>query len=129
MKKYNNTVLFALLMMTPVLGIAQEAAADPRIALVSNIGGWVAIAAGLAIGLAAIGGTLAQGKAAAAALDGMARNPSAAGKVLVPMILSLAFIESLVIFSFMNSNSLKGLIENTLLTLGQYSRIVLILYI
>ncbi len=57
------------------------------------------LAAGLAIGLAAFGGSLGQGKAAAAALEGIARNPNAAGEIRTPMILGLALIESLVIYA------------------------------
>jgi len=45
-------------------------------------------------------GTLSQSRAAAAALEGIARNPQAADKVQTPLILSLALMESLVIFSF-----------------------------
>ncbi len=59
-----------------------------------------AIAAAIAISVAAFGGALGQGRAAAAALEGIARNPSASGKLLVPMILGLALIESLVIYAF-----------------------------
>lgn len=58
----------------------------------------IAISAGLAIGLSAIGGSLGQGKAVAAALEGIARNPGAAGKIVTPMIIGLAMIESLVIY-------------------------------
>ena len=57
------------------------------------------LAMALAIGLAAMGGGLGQGRAVAAALEGICRNPNSAGKVLVPMLLGLAFVESLVIFS------------------------------
>ncbi|MBA2664575.1 MAG: ATP synthase F0 subunit C [Bradymonadaceae bacterium] len=60
----------------------------------------LALAAGLAIGIAALGGSLGQGRAAAAALEGIARNPGAAGKLLTPLILGLALIESLVIYAF-----------------------------
>ena len=60
----------------------------------------LAIAAGLGIGLAAFGGALGQGRAAAAALEGIARNPGASGKLLTPLILGLALIESLVIYAF-----------------------------
>ncbi|MGE4232117.1 MAG: ATP synthase F0 subunit C [Bacteriovoracia bacterium] len=61
---------------------------------------YASLAAGLAIGIAAFGGALGQGKAAAAALDGIARNPSASGKIFVPMIIGLALIESLVLYAF-----------------------------
>ena len=61
---------------------------------------YVALGAGFAIGLAALGGTLAQGNAAKAALEGVARNPETAGTVRTLMILGLALIESLVLFGF-----------------------------
>jgi F-type H+-transporting ATPase subunit c len=60
--------------------------------------GFIALGAAFAIGLAAFGGGLGQGRAAAAALDGIARNPQASGKIFVPMIVGLALIESLVIY-------------------------------
>ncbi|HEX7841233.1 MAG TPA: ATP synthase F0 subunit C [Kofleriaceae bacterium] len=61
--------------------------------------GLIAMAAGLGIGIAALGGGIGQGRAAAAALDGIARNPGAAGQIRGPMILGLALIESLVIYA------------------------------
>lgn len=60
----------------------------------------LALGAGLGLGIAAFGGTVGQGKAAQAALEGIARNPEAGGKMFVPMILCLVFIESLVLFTF-----------------------------
>ncbi len=51
-----------------------------------------------ALGLAVFGGTAAQSRAAAVALEGIARNPGAADKLQTPMILGLALMESLVIF-------------------------------
>ena len=53
-----------------------------------------------AVALAAFGGTRAQSGAASVALEGIARNPSAADKIMTPMILGLALMESLVIFTF-----------------------------
>lgn len=58
-----------------------------------------AFAAYLGLGLAALGCALGQGKVAAAALEGMARNPQAADKIFVPLLLSLAFIEALGIYA------------------------------
>jgi len=69
---------------------------------------FVALAAGLAIGIAAFGGALGQGRAAAAALEGIARNPGAADKLFVPMILGLALIESLVIYALLIAFPLVG---------------------
>ena len=65
----------------------------------STADGVALLAGGLAIGIAAVGGALGQGRAAAAALDGIARNPGAADKLFTPMILGLALIESLVIYA------------------------------
>ncbi|MBP5719227.1 MAG: hypothetical protein J6X53_09705, partial [Abditibacteriota bacterium] len=55
----------------------------------------LAIAIGLGLPIAVIGGALAQGKAAAAALEGIARQPEAGASIQTAMIISLALIESL----------------------------------
>jgi F-type H+-transporting ATPase subunit c len=68
----------------------------------------LAIGAGLAIGLGVLGGTLGQGRAAAAALEGISRNPGAASRIQTPMILGLALIESLVLFAFVIAFLLQG---------------------
>ena len=70
--------------------------------------GWGALAAGLGLGLAALGGALGQGRAAAAALDGIARNPNASDKIFQPMIIGLALIESLVIYALIISYLLQA---------------------
>ena len=62
--------------------------------------GMKAVGAGLAIGLAALGCGMGQGRTAGAALEGMARNPQAAGSLFTPMIIGLALIESLCILAF-----------------------------
>jgi F-type H+-transporting ATPase subunit c len=43
---------------------------------------------------------MAQGRATAAALEGISRNPGAAARIQTPMILGLALIESLVLLGF-----------------------------
>jgi F-type H+-transporting ATPase subunit c len=45
---------------------------------------------------------LGQGKAIAASAEGMARNPGAAGAIRITMLLGLAFIESLALFTFIS---------------------------
>lgn len=70
--------------------------------------GLFAIAAAIAIALPAMGGALGQGRAAAAALEGIARNPGASGKIFVPMILGMALIESLVLFGLIIAFMLSG---------------------
>ena len=80
--------------------------------------GWamlgIGLGAGLAIGLAALGGGMGQGRAAAAALEGMARNPSASGKLFTPFIIGLALIESLVIYALVIAFMLQGYIGTIL---------------
>ncbi len=70
--------------------------------------GWIALAAGLGIALAAFDGALGQARAASTALEGIARNPGAADKVFTPMILGLALIESLVIYALIIAFLLLG---------------------
>ena len=72
---------------------------------------WIAIAAGIGMAVAAFGGALGQGRTAATALDGIARNPGAADKLFTPMILGLALIESLVIYSLLISFLLQSKIH------------------
>lgn len=52
----------------------------------------------IALGLTALGGTLGQSRAVSVALEGIGRNPNAKDKIQTPMILGLAFMESLVLF-------------------------------
>ena len=82
------------------IALAAEEAAAP---LDPSVKQMIAIAAGFGIAIAAFGGALGQGRGVAAALDGIARNPGASGKIFAPMIIGLALIESLVIYAFVVS--------------------------
>lgn len=57
----------------------------------------VAIVVGIA--LAAVGGALSQGRIITGAAKGIADNEKAAGRIMIPMVVGLAFIESLVIYA------------------------------
>src|SRR5215471_2897393 len=94
------------IMMISAVAFAQNA--DAATVAKSEIAKWAALGGGLGIGIAAFGGALGQGRAAAAALDGIARNPSASDKLFTPMILGLALIESLVIYSLVISFMILG---------------------
>jgi F-type H+-transporting ATPase subunit c len=61
------------------------------------------IGAGIAIGLAVLGGGVGQGLAARGMLESVSRNPQAAGKLNAPFYVGLAFIESLALFAFVVS--------------------------
>lgn len=70
--------------------------------------GYVGLGAGLAVGLAALGSGLGQGRLGGSAMEGMARNPQAGGDIRTSMLLGMAFPESLVIFAFAISFLLLG---------------------
>lgn len=68
----------------------------------------IAIGVGLGIGLAVLGAGIGQGMAANGAVNGIARQPEAAGKIQTVMIIGLALIESLVILTFVIVNGMAG---------------------
>lgn len=68
----------------------------------------IALGAGLAISVSALGGGIGQGLAVKAALEGIARNPNASDKIFTPMIVGLALIESLVIYGLVIAFILQG---------------------
>lgn len=71
-------------------------------------GAALAIAVGLGLPIAVVGAALGQGKAAAAAMEGIARQPDAAGDIRFALILSLSLIESLVIYALLMFFMLYG---------------------
>lgn len=99
MRKFVKFLAMAIA-LTPSVAFAQEAA--------TSGGDMLPLGAGIAIGIAALGGTLGQGKALGSALDSIGRNPTAAGSLFTPMLLGLAFIESLVIIAFVIAFTMVG---------------------
>ena len=97
MRKIIPALATIMLVGLPTLASAEAAAAGGGSGDLKSLA--IALGAAFAIGIGALGGALGQGKAAAAALEGIARNPGAAGKITTPMIIGLALIESLVIYS------------------------------
>ena len=87
-----SSLVTVLALLVPSVAFAEEAAAAAS--------AYTPLGIGLAMGLAVLGGGLGQGKAASSALEAIGRNPSASGKLFVPMLLGLALIESLVILAF-----------------------------
>lgn len=93
--------LFAFGMMALVAVVcasplhAQEAA---RAAGNADVIKWAIITGGFALAIAAAFGAMSQAKGLSAAVEGIARNPSAAGEIRGNLILGLVLIESLVIY-------------------------------
>ena len=89
--------------LVAVLGTASVAFAANEPAQAAGL--WtffgIAIACGFGIGVAAMGTGVAMGIAINGALQGIARNPEAGGKIMTTMIIGLALIESLCIYALL----------------------------
>ncbi len=70
--------------------------------------GWIAMAAGLSIAIAAFGAAAGQGRAVAAAMESIGRNPSSADRIQTPMIIGLALMEALAIYALVIAFFLQG---------------------
>ncbi|MGC8871354.1 MAG: ATP synthase F0 subunit C [Caldimicrobium sp.] len=102
MKKW--LILLGLVLVSLVLthpALAQEVAKAAGDKMVTGFGMYSAIilAAGIGVGLAALGCGIGIGQATAGACQGIARNPELAGKLTVTMILGIALTETLVIYA------------------------------
>ena len=93
-----RSLILAVIASVGIPGVA--AAADAA----AGSGGWVGpfavIAAGIGMAIASGLCALGQGRATAAAVDAMGRQPGAAGRIQTAMIIGLALIESLALYVF-----------------------------
>lgn len=67
----------------------------------------VVLAKAFAIGIGSIGPALAIGLLVSKAMEAIGRNPGAAGKVFVPMLLGAAFAEAIAIYALVVVFTLK----------------------
>jgi F-type H+-transporting ATPase subunit c len=84
---------------------AQEAAAAGPGGVVNGL---IALAAGLGMGIAAFGVGLGQGRATAAAMESIGRNPNSADRIFTPLILGLALMEALALYTLVIAFFLQG---------------------
>ncbi|HVS32803.1 MAG TPA: ATP synthase F0 subunit C [Thermoanaerobaculia bacterium] len=98
-------VMMFILALTAIPALAQQAGEGG-----STAGGvaWGAISAAFVLGIAAAAGAIGQSRAIAAAVEGIARNPGAAGPIRLAMIIGLALIESLVIYALVIAFIIQG---------------------
>ncbi|HJR09713.1 MAG TPA: ATP synthase F0 subunit C [Pyrinomonadaceae bacterium] len=89
-------VVGVLMAAMPALAQAGEAVAGDN---ASSVAKYAKLAAGFGFAIAAGLGAIGQSRVAAAAAEGTARNPGAGGRIQILMIIGLAFIETLVIFT------------------------------
>jgi F-type H+-transporting ATPase subunit c len=97
--------LFVMSALMTLLVVANAMAQAPGAAGAgdhSTGNSWVFPAMGsFAVGIAALGGALGDGRAISAACEGTARNPAAGGRIFTMLLLGLALIETLVLFTFL----------------------------
>jgi F-type H+-transporting ATPase subunit c len=87
------------------MAMAQAAPPDPGAGL---RGGLLALGAGLGLGIAALGCGMGQGRLGASAMESIGRNPNSTNQLFVPMIIGLAFIESLTLYALVIAFILQG---------------------
>jgi F-type H+-transporting ATPase subunit c len=100
-------ILGALFISLINSGVAM-AAAEGVAAGDSNRGVAIALSAGVAVAIAAFGAALGQGRVGAAAMESIGRNPNAADKLFLPLVLTLALLEALALYGFVIAIILTG---------------------
>lgn len=76
-----------------------------------DIGGMLAIGAGIAVAVGALGGGIGQGIVGGKALESIARQPETADQVRTLLFITLAFIETLTIYGLLIAFMLVGKIK------------------
>jgi len=100
MKKITAIMLLVLCaVLFASAAFAAEAAATAPDAAKLSFFGTVAAASAIGIGIAALGTGIGMGLGIGRAVEGIARNPEASGKIMTTMIVGLALIESLAIYT------------------------------
>jgi F-type H+-transporting ATPase subunit c len=97
MSRFTLNKLSKLFMVLSVLSFAVPVFAQGEAGMSGT--NWVAIAAGFSMAFASGICALAQGKATAAAAESLARNPAARPGIQLALILGLALIESLALYT------------------------------
>ena len=100
------TVAIAMLLASPLGAMAQEAVVPAAAA--GSRAGLIGLGIGLGLGIAAFGCGMGQGRLAASAMESIGRNPNSTSQLFVPMIIGLAFVESLTLYSLVISFLLLG---------------------
>jgi F-type H+-transporting ATPase subunit c len=99
------TAALIAMMASPLMAMAQGTAPDQGAGL---RGGLLALGAGLGLGIAALGCGIGQGRIGASAMESIGRNPNSTNQLFVPMIIGLAFVESLTLYALVIAFILQG---------------------
>jgi len=106
MNKRLKTILFTL--VSTLAGVLLHGTAFAADGGAGGDKAMIAIGAGIAIAGAAFGAAIGQGRAVAAAMESIGRNPASSDRIQTPMILGLAFIEALAIYALVIAFLLQG---------------------
>lgn len=100
MKKATAIMILVFgLMLIASAAFAAEGAEPTADAAKMSFYATVALASAVGIGIAALGTGIGMGLGIGRAVEGIARNPEASGKIMTTMIVGLALIESLAIYT------------------------------
>src|SRR5712692_5798256 len=101
-----------MLVVAALFAVSAFAQAPPTYAPLSGTNQtgvrWGLVSAAFVLGIAAAAGAIGQGRAIAASVEGIARNPGAAPAIRLAMIIGLALFESLVIYALVIAFVLQG---------------------
>jgi len=95
--KIAGLFIFAAVMLAPAMGFAEGAAGGEE--RYAGFYSYIALGCVVGLGLAAGGGGIGMGAAVSGAVNAMARNPGFYGRIFTNMLIGLALIESLVIYT------------------------------
>ena len=90
--KRMSVCVIILMLITIIVG-AFAVSAD------TNTAADTAVAAGIGVGLAALGGAIGMGMAISKSAEGIARQPEAEGKIRSALMIGLVFIETAIIYA------------------------------
>jgi F-type H+-transporting ATPase subunit c len=99
---------FLGMLFTSTLAAGVAMAADGAAAGADSKSVAIAISAGVAVAIAAFGAALGQGRVGASAMESIGRNPNAADRLFLPLVLTLALLEALALYGFVIAIILTG---------------------
>jgi len=100
------SIMVIAMLASPLLSMAQPVAAES--AAVGLRSGLIGLGAGIGLGIAALGCGIGQGRIGASAMESIGRNPNSTNQLFVPMIIGLAFVESLTLYALVIAFILQG---------------------
>ena len=95
--KIAGLFIFTAVMLAPAMGFAEAGAGGEE--RYAGFYSYIALGCVVGLGLAAGGGGIGMGAAVSGAVNAMARNPGFYGRIFTNMLIGLALIESLVIYT------------------------------